>query len=167
MATGPRYAVRYRRRREGKTNYQKRLKLLISRLPRLAVRKSNSYITVQIISYDPAGDKTLLTVNSAKLKEFGWNSGYKNTPAAYLTGLLAGKLAKGKVKQAIADIGMHNAAKGAKVFAAVKGAVDAGLHITFDTKMISEDRITGKHILAYSKKDITKDFEAAKAKILK
>jgi len=167
MATGPRYAVRFRRRREGKTNYQKRLKLLKSGMPRLIVRRSNKFITVQITNYDVAGDKTLFTVNSAKLKGFGWNHSYKNTPAAYLVGLLAGKLAKAKVPSAITDIGMHTAAKGAKVFAAVKGAADAGLKVQFDASMIQADRIMGKHILAHLKKDIPKDFEAVKAKILK
>jgi large subunit ribosomal protein L18 len=36
----PTYKMPFRRRREGKTNYTKRLKLLLSRKPRLVVRKS-------------------------------------------------------------------------------------------------------------------------------
>ena len=44
MATGPRYAVKFRRRREGKTDYKKRLNLLKSELPRFIVRISNKYI---------------------------------------------------------------------------------------------------------------------------
>ena len=167
MATGPRYAVKFRRRRECKTNYQKRLKLLKSNLPRLVVRKSTNYITLQLVLFDPKGDKTLLTVNSAQLKKFGWPHSYKNIPAAYLTGLLAGKLGKTKVKEAIADVGLHTATKGAKIFAAVKGAADAGLQIKFNPATIIEDRIIGKHISTHLKKPIEKDFAAAKEKILK
>jgi len=167
MARGPRYAVKFRRRREGKTNYQKRLKLLKSNLPRLVVRKSTNYIMLQLTAFDPKGDRTLLTVNSAQLKEFGWSHSFKNTPAAYLTGLLAGKLAKTKVKEAIADIGLHRATKGAKIFAAIKGAADAGLQIKFDPAVVIEDRIAGKHIAAYLKRPIDKDFATVKEKILK
>ncbi|MEM2874028.1 MAG: 50S ribosomal protein L18 [Candidatus Nanoarchaeia archaeon] len=168
MARGPRFAVKFRRRREGKTNYQKRLKLLKSALPRIVVRKSTNYITIQFVNYDPKGDRTLLTINSAKLKNFGWKYSCKNTPAAYLTGLLAGKLAKqAKIINAIADIGLHSATKGAKVFAAIKGAIDAGLQIAFDSTNISEDRILGKHIAAYFKNQIVEDFHSVKEKILK
>lgn len=167
MATGPRYAVKFRRRREGRTNYGKRLKLLTSGLPRLVVRKSSNYFTIQIIAYESKGDKTLLAVNSAKLKEFGWQHSCKNTPAAYLAGLLAGKLAKAaKIEKAIADVGLHSTTKGAKVLAAIKGAADGGLQVKLSAeKMPAEERIMGKHISAYLKKDIPKDFETTKAKI--
>ncbi|MDK2384746.1 MAG: 50S ribosomal protein L18, partial [Candidatus Korarchaeota archaeon] len=38
MARSARYKVRFRRRREGKTDYKKRLALLKSGLPRMVVR---------------------------------------------------------------------------------------------------------------------------------
>jgi large subunit ribosomal protein L18 len=168
MATGPRYVVKFRRRREGKTRYQKRVSLMKADAPKMVVRKSNKYILVQFSTYNVTGDKTLLTVTSAKLKGFGWNYGLKNIPAAYLTGLLAGKLAKkAKITRAISDIGLHSNTKGAKIFAVLKGAADSGLNIKLGAEVVpAAERIQGKHIAEHMKKpDITKDFESVKAKI--
>ncbi|MEM4959169.1 MAG: 50S ribosomal protein L18, partial [Nanopusillaceae archaeon] len=67
MAHGPRYTVKYRRRREGKTDYRKRLKLLKSRLPRLVVRRGIWNFTVQLIEYNENGDKTIFTIHSKHL----------------------------------------------------------------------------------------------------
>jgi len=168
MANGPRYAVRFRRRRAGKTNYHKRLALVKSGKPVMAVRKSTSCITVQFSQFDPKGDRTLLTVNSSKLKTFGWKHSFKNIPAAYLTGLLAGKLAgQANIKETVADIGLHTATKGAKVFAVLKGAADSGLKFNLGTEIVpSKERIEGKHIADYRKVDMKNDFEAVKAKII-
>ena len=68
------YLVSFRRRREGKTNYKKRLALVKSGLPKLVVRKSNRYIVCQLIQFDPRGDKVLLHVNSKQLEKFGWKA---------------------------------------------------------------------------------------------
>jgi large subunit ribosomal protein L18 len=168
MATGPRYAVRFRRRRKGKTNYRKRVMSLKSNSLRLVIRSSNNYIQAQFVKYEATGDKTLLTINSVILsKKYGWKHSCKNTPAAYLTGLLAGKLAvKAKLNAAIADVGLKTVTKGSAIFAVVKGAADAGLKINFNPKILpSEDRISGKHISAHLKNKITEDFLAIKAKI--
>ncbi|MEM4248196.1 MAG: 50S ribosomal protein L18 [Candidatus Nanoarchaeia archaeon] len=170
MAIGPRYAVRFRRRIEGRTDYGKRIKLLQSKMPRLVVRKSNKYITVQLVEYAQMGDRTLVTAHSSKLKEFGWQHGAKNIPAAYLTGLLAGKLAKQKkITEAVLDIGLHISTKGAKIFAALKGAVDAGLKINYNPEILpSPDRILGKHVAEHLKKqNLPADFNAVKERILK
>ena len=168
MANGPRYAVRYRRRREGRTNYQKRVNVLKSNELRLIIRRSNNYMQVQFVKYEPKGDKVLLTVSSAALAKHGWKYSCKNTPAAYLTGLLAGKLAvKAGIAKAVADVGLRTTTHGAKIFATVKGAADAGLKLNFDSKVApSEDRITGKHIAVHLKNNITADFTAVKAKIM-
>ena len=168
MATGPRYSVRFKRRREGKTNYPKRIAMLKSGEPRLIVRRSNNYIQLQFVKYDSKGDKTLIMVNSIILqKKYGWKYGCKNTPAAYLTGLLAGKLAvKAGISKAIADVGLRAKTKGARIFAAIKGAADAGLKINVNPKILpAEDRILGKHISAHLKNNITADFEALKTKV--
>jgi len=168
MAKGPRYAVKFLRRRAGATNYKKRIKILQSNLPRLIVRKSDKYVVVQVSEFTSKGDKILLVAHSSELKKLGWKFGTKSIPAAYLTGLLAAKKAKAKgVQQAVLDIGLHTATKGAKVFAALKGAIDGGLNVAHGSDMIpSEDRISGKHIAEYLKKpEITKEFEAVKGKI--
>jgi large subunit ribosomal protein L18 len=64
LATGPRYKVPFRRRREGKTNYHVRYKLILSKRPRVVVRKTNSGTTLQLVTAEQTGDKTLLTVTS-------------------------------------------------------------------------------------------------------
>ena len=163
MATSPRYVVPFRRKREGKTNYRKRLNLLKSGLPRLVLRKTNKYIIAQIVNYDPKGDKVLLTINSKVLQKMGWKYGCKNLPAAYLLGLLVGKKAKEmNIKKMILDIGLHRATKGNRLFAVVKGVIDSGIEVPFDESMFpSEDRLSGKHI----NEDIVKAFEELKKKI--
>jgi len=139
-----------RRRREGLTDYRQRLKLVKSGLPRLVVRKTNRYIIVQVIKPKLGGDETILTVTSKKLREYGWKASLKNTPAAYLTGLLAGLMVKDKVEKAILDIGLQRPSKGARVFAAALGFRDAGVEIPLgEEKLPSEDRIKGKHITEY------------------
>jgi len=139
-----------RRRREGLTDYRQRLKLVKSGLPRLVVRKTNRYIIVQVIKSKLGGDETILTVTSKKLREYGWKASLKNTPAAYLTGFLAGLMVRGKVEKAILDIGIQRPSKGARVFAAALGFRDAGIQIPLgEEKLPSEDRIKGKHISEY------------------
>ena len=70
---GARYVVPHKRRREGKTDYRKRLKLLKSKKPRLVVRKSLKHVRAQIIKYSPKGDETLVSATSEELKKFGIN----------------------------------------------------------------------------------------------
>lgn len=144
------FALPYRRKRDGKTDYKKRLVMLKSKQPRLVVRKSNKNIQVQLIEYAPDGDKVLLTVRSGELKNFGWNSNTSNIPSAYLVGLLAG--VKSKDKEAILDIGLQASIKGSRIFAVLKGASDGGLKINFSEEVVpSADRIEGKHISGYAK----------------
>ena len=153
MAHGPRYKVPRRRRREGKTNYYKRYKMVRSAKPRFVVRKTNKYIIVQIVYAAPLGDYTLVAAHSRELvKYFGWRGGTKNTPAAYLTGLLAGlRAVKLGIIEAVPDIGLHRPTKGAKVFAAIKGAIDAGMKIPCSAEVIPpEDRIRGEMIAKYA-----------------
>lgn len=142
--------VRYRRRREQKTNYRKRLKLLLSRLPRFVVRRKPNQIICQLIEYHPDGDRVIASANSLELKHFGWKGHTGNLPAAYLTGFLCAKRAK--VKKAILDIGLQRSTKGNAVYAALKGAVDGGLEIPHSDEILpDESRIKGEHIANYAK----------------
>jgi large subunit ribosomal protein L18 len=145
--------VKYRRKREGKTDYKKRIRILLSSKPRLVVRKSLKYITAQIIKYDGKGDKVIVTARSSELKKEGWNYNYSNTPSAYLTGLLIAKKAKEKkITEAILDIGLNKSVPGSKLYAVLKGAVDNGLNIPHsDNVLPKEDRLNGKHIEDYAK----------------
>jgi len=148
------YTVRYRRRLEGKTNYKKRLKLLLSKKPRLVIRHSLNNVTAQVIGFMPEGDVVLASAHSNELKKLGWSFNKKNISAAYLVGLLAGKKAiKKGIKEVILDIGLKQAVKGSRLFACLKGAVDAGLNVKHDAKVLpKEERIKGKHIEDYANK---------------
>ncbi len=154
------FMMPFRRRREGKTNYAKRLAAVKSGETRMVVRRSNKGFLVQFVDYAEKGDKTLYSVHSSKLSEVGFPA-KANTPTAYLLGLYAGKHAKAKgVKKAIADINV-TASRGAVVFAAVKGAIDAGIAIPFDESVLVAERLNGSHL-----KGVKDAFEAAKKKIL-
>ena len=141
-ATGPSFRVYFRRRREGKTNFAKRLALVKSGKTRMVVRRSNSNILVQFIDFDPKGDKTLLTVSGAHLaKLYKWPS-KRNVWTAYLAGLMAGKMAKKKgIKEVVLDMGMYIPSKGSVIFAAQKGAADAGLETHFSKEKVPEAKI--------------------------
>ena len=153
MATGPTYVVKFRRRRENITDYKKRLKLLKSKKLRFAVRRFLNNILAQITLYNEKGDKTLLTIHSKVLeKKYGWKGHGGNLPTAYLVGLLAGLEAKKKgIEEAILDIGRFRSTKGNSLYATLKGAIDAGLKISYNEEILpSEDRIKGEHIKNYA-----------------
>lgn len=164
MATGPRFTVKFRRARTGKTDYHKRLAMLKSGKIRLAIRKTNKYVNCQLVTYNPKGDKIVASANSKQLVKLGWKHATVNVPSAYLTGLLIAKAAeKAKVKDVIADVGRYTSTKGSIIYATLKGAVDGGLNIPHDQEILpSEDRIFGKHMKA---KNLQKDLEAIKKKI--
>ena len=154
MARGPRYNVPFRRKREGKTDYKKRMRLVISRIPRLVIRPTNNHIIIQLIEAEPEGDLTLIYSNSSELKKiYKWKASCGNLPAAYLTGLTAGfkAIQKGS-KRAILDTGLHTSSKGSRIYAALKGALDAGMEIPHGEEILpNEDRIKGKHISEHAK----------------
>lgn len=168
-ASGPTYRVLFRRRREGKTDYRKRLKLLLSRQPRVVVRKSNKYIRMQLISADKRGDKTLVSVTSSELAKYDYEGGKCNTPAAYLTGLLFGKRAKeAGFDNAILDIGLHTPVRGSDVYAGLKGIHDSGMTVPHDPVVFpAAERIKGEHIAKFLQNpSITDNFEAVKERIM-
>lgn len=152
MATGPRYVVKFRRRRENITNYRKRLNLLKSGKLRFVVRLTNKYIITQIVEYYPDGDKVLVTANSKELKKYGWKFSCSNTPSAYLTGFLCGlKFKKNHIdklnNEMILDIGLRTSTKGGRIYSALKGAIDANLNILHSPEILpDEKRIRGEHI---------------------
>lgn len=154
MAYGPSYRVAFRRRREGKTDYQQRRSLVLSGLPRMIVRSSLNSVSVQLAKAEVGGDKILASATSKELAEnYGWQGGRSNLPAAYLTGLLCGyrTVAKG-VKEAVLDMGLRAPTKGALVFATLKGILDAGVAIPHDGKKLPDaKRIQGQHISDYAK----------------
>ncbi|MHA1238738.1 MAG: 50S ribosomal protein L18 [Candidatus Odinarchaeia archaeon] len=162
MAKGPQYRVPFRRRRLGKTDYYLRKKLLLTKIPRLVVRKTLKYIITQVVEAKPQGDVVLASANSKELStKFGWKASCGNLPAAYLTGYLVGLRAlKNGIKKAVLDIGLHAPIKGSRVFAALKGAVDSGLEVPHGEEVFPlEDRIKGVHIAKYAEMLASEDEE--------
>ena len=166
MAQGPRQRNQFRRRKSGETDYRRRLKLLKSGNARAVVRVSNTRTTCQLVTWKVDGDKVELSATGDDLiSRFGWPeaNSRKNLPASYLVGYALGKsaLAAGH-DQAVLDIGLAASTPGSRVFAALKGMVDAGLEIPHgDSVLPSDDRLSGAHI----DDSYASVFEATKSKI--
>lgn len=128
-----------RRRQEFKTDYKARFHLLKSGLPRIVVRKSNRYIMVQIIETEVAQDKVIITISSKELLSKGWPKekvgSLKSLTSAYLTGYLLGKTAKVS-SDIVLDMGLNKSIARSRIYAVLKGAIDAGLKISHDKKVL-------------------------------
>ncbi|XP_010264793.1 PREDICTED: 60S ribosomal protein L5-like [Nelumbo nucifera] len=90
-----RFQVKYKRRREGKTDYRARIRLINQdknkyNTPkyRFVVRFTNKDITAQVIYASIAGDMVLAAAYSHELPRYGLEVGLTNYAAAYCTGLL-------------------------------------------------------------------------------
>lgn len=143
------FTAEYRRKREGKTDYKKRLVFLKSGVPRLVVRKTAKNMIAQIIEYSENGDRVVVSVHTRELAKYGWPGNTSNIASAYLVGLLIGVKAKGK--EAILDIGLQPPIKGTRIFAVLKGAIDGGLQIPYSEEVLpTEERISGAHIAGYA-----------------
>jgi len=162
--------IPYKRKRQGKTNYKKRLHVLLAKKPRLVIRTTNTKIITQIINFKTTGDIVLVSADSSALKKYGWNFSFKNLSAAYLTGYFIGKKAlKKDIKEAVFDIGFKSPIKGNKIYACLKGALDAGLTVPHSKEVFpSEERISGKHIRDYALKiKETPEYQKLFSKLLK
>jgi len=166
LAHGPRYRLPFRRRREGKTDYRARYRLMDVGKLRFIVRITNYHVITQIAKIGKMGDETLISAHSKQLQKLGWLANTNNISAAYLTGYLCGKKAlKEGITEAVLDIGLRPPIKGSRVFAALKGAVDAGLKVPHSESILpDESRIKGEHIAAYAK---SLDEEEAKKRFSK
>lgn len=164
-----RYQVKFRRRREGKTDYYARKRLVVQdknkyNTPkyRLIVRFTNKDIICQIAYARIEGDYIVSAAYAHELPKYGIKVGLTNYAAAYCTGLLLGRriLKKFNLDQLYAgaeevtgekfqvesvdgqpgafrcylDVGLARTTTGARVFGALKGAVDAGLDIPHNEK---------------------------------
>ncbi|MDD1720376.1 MAG: 50S ribosomal protein L18 [Euryarchaeota archaeon] len=158
MALGPRYQVPFRRRREGKTNYHKRLGLLRSERRRIVVRKGGNNVIIQLIDRGETGDITLVSASALELKKFGYKGSTGNTPAAYLAGVLFGTRAlRNGFNEGVLDLGLNASSKGSRVYAALKGTLDSGFEIPHDDSPLpSPERITGERIALYARDNAIK-----------
>ncbi len=168
MARNARYCTKFRRRREGKTDYKARKALIISGRPRLVTRASINNVIAQVIVAKPKGDEVLVSAHSRELEKFGWKAPRGNLPAAYLTGYLCGLKAKAAgVQEAIFDIGLYAPTKGARIFAVLKGVLDAKLNVPHsEDKLPDEKRLRGEHIAAYAQ-NLASEPEEYQTKVFK
>ncbi len=153
MSKNKTYTVKFRRKRERKTNYKKRLKYISSNKPRIVIRTSNNNVKIQAIKFSENGDLALNTVNSTDLRKLGWKGSTGNLPSAYLTGLLFGSRIKDKIKEGVIDVGLKSVRKNTRISAIIKGIVDSGLIVPHSESVFpSEDKINGKITSEFSKK---------------
>merc|ERR1711957_914450 len=164
-----RFQVKYRRR-EGKTDYRARRKMVRqdknkynNRKYRLVVRFTSRKVICQVMYATIRGDMIVEQATSTELAKFGVPVGLKNYAAAYCTGLLIARRVlkkfgmdgafKGKEEadgedyhiededneqrplKVILDVGLQTTCVGHRMWGALKGAVDGGLHIPHSNKL--------------------------------
>ncbi|XP_023241200.1 60S ribosomal protein L5-A-like [Centruroides sculpturatus] len=206
-----RFQVKFRRRREGKTDYYARRRLVVQdknkyNTPkyRMIVRFTNKDIICQIAYARIEGDVIVCAAYAHELPRYGVKVGLTNYASAYCTGLL---LARRLLKKfgldeiyagcvdvtgeeynvediegqpgafrAYLDVGLARTTTGARVFGAMKGAVDGGIDIPHsnkrfpgydsETKEFSPDvhrkHIFGQHVADYMRILMEEDEEAYK-----
>lgn len=211
-----RFQVKFRRRREGRTDYYARKRLVVQvknkyNTPkyRLIVRFSNKDITCQIAYARIEGDKILCAAYAHELPRYGIKAGLTNYAAAYSTGLLLARRLLNKLNldslykgleevtgdeynvepndegpgafRCYLDVGLVRTTTGARVFGAMKGAVDGGLNIPHSVKRfpgysaeskeldaeVHRKHIMGIHVAEYMRSLAEEDDEAFKKQFSK
>jgi len=204
-----RFQVKFKRRREGKTDYFARRRLVVQdknkyNTPkyRMIVRFTNKDITCQIAYARLEGDVIICAAYAHELPRYGVKVGLTNYAAAYCTGLLLARrlltklnladtykgceevngdeyLVEGEEGQpgpfrCYLDVGLARTTTGAKIFGALKGAVDGGLDIPHSNKRfpgydneakefdpeVHRNHIFGQHVAGYMKSLQEEDAEA-------
>ncbi|XP_068695752.1 large ribosomal subunit protein uL18A-like [Montipora capricornis] len=193
-----RFQVKFRRRREGKTDYYARKRLVTQdknkyNTPkyRFVVRSTNKDIVCQVAYAKIEGDVIICAAYSHELPRYGIKVGLTNYSAAYCTGLLLARRLLTKLKlheiypgveevngeeyyvesvegspgafRAFLDVGLARTSTGARVFGALKGAVDGGMDIPHSSKRfpgydseskefnaeVHRNHIFGQHVANY------------------
>jgi len=156
-----------RRRRESKTDYNIRIKMLKAEVPRVVFRKSNRYIIAQYVMSNEARDSIVTGITSKILLKYRWpedmKGSLKSIPASYLTGFLLGKrITEKKLKTPVVDMGMIRNVNKNRAFSFIKGLVDAGVKIKCSEEAFpKEERIKGKNL----KRDFSVLFSRTKREI--
>jgi len=193
-----RFQVKFKRRREGKTDYYARKRLVVQEKNkyntpkyRMIVRFSNKDICCQIAYAKLCGDIVVTAAYAHELPRYGVKVGLTNYAAAYCTGLLLARRHLKKLKldqtyegvtdvtgetynvesqegqpgafRCCLDVGLTKTTTGARIFGAMKGAVDGGLDIPHSEKRFPgydaeskkydpaahKARIFGQHVADY------------------
>merc|ERR1712043_4873 len=188
-----RFQVKYKRRRQGKTDYYARKRLII--------QDKNKCNTPQYRLV------VLSAAYSSELPKYGVKVGLSNYAAAYCTGLLLARRLLKKLKldgvyagvkeasgaeyyvenvdgkpgafQCFLDVGLRRTTTGAKLFGALKGAADGGLNVPHSTKRfpgfqdgqykaaVHRNHIMGGHVANYMKELQSNDEDAYKKQFSK
>lgn len=206
-----RYQVKFKRRREGRTDYYARKRLVIQdknkyNTPkyRMIVRFTNKDVICQVAYARIEGDVVICAAYAHELPSYGVKVGLTNYAAAYCTGLLLARRLLKKFNldtiyegnddvngdeylveaqdgqpapfRCYLDVGLARTTTGARVFGAMKGAVDGGLEIPHSTKRfpgydaeskefnaeVHRDHIFGKHVADYMRQLNDDDEDAYK-----
>lgn len=175
-----RFQVKFRRRREAKTDYAARRSMVKQDLNkydtkkyRLVVRTTNRKVICQVIYSNVSGDMCMAQATSTEMKRWGMTAGLTSYMAAYATGLLVARRLLQKLKmdqvfkgaeelggspydvsvdpkalagdkrpfKCVLDIGLVSTSTGNRVFGALKGACDGGLHVPHSTKRFPGYRV--------------------------
>ena len=138
--------IKKRRRLEGKTDYRKRAKLLLSGKPRIVFRKTNRYIVGQYVKSEEAQDSVAVGLTSKELLDYGWPltmaGSLKSIPASYLAGFLLGKkiLDREEKAKSIFDIGLIRNVKKSRAYAFLKGIIDSGVEIKGKEELFPDEK---------------------------
>lgn len=211
-----RFQVKFKRRREGKTDYYARKRLCTQdknkyNTPkyRLVVRFTNKDIICQVAYPKLEGDVIMCAAYSHELRRYGVKVGLTNYAAAYCTGLLVARRLLQKLNlhetyvgqeevdgdefyvesaddgpgafRCYLDTGLNRTSTGARVFGALKGAVDGGLDIPHSLKRfpgyddegdelnaeVHRNHIFGQNIGVYMDSLKEEDEDAYRRQILK
>jgi large subunit ribosomal protein L5e len=206
-----RFQVKYKRRREGRTDYFARRRLICQdknkyNTPkyRLIVRFTNKDIVCQVAYARVYGDVIVESAYAHELPKYGVKVGLTNYAAAYCTGLLVARRILHKFGlneiypgqedangedfsvedvdgehgafRAYLDIGLARTSTGAKIFGALKGAVDGGIDIPHSNRRfpgydaeskeynaeVHKGHILGQHVANYMEALLDDDEEAYK-----
>jgi len=211
-----RFQVKFKRRREGKTDYYARKRLVIQaknkyNTPkyRMIVRITNRDVICQIAYARLEGDVIICAAYASELPRYGVKLGLTNYAASYCTGLLLARRLLQKFKldsiykgleeatgedyevediddkpgafRCYLDVGLARTSTGARVFGAMKGAVDGGLNIPHSNRRfpgydaeskdfnadVHRQHIYGLHVAEYMRSLLDNDEEAYKRQFSK
>jgi len=211
-----RFQVKFKRRRQGKTDYYARRRLVVQaknkyNTPkyRMIVRITNRDVICQIAYARIEGDVIICAAYASELPRYGIKLGLTNYAAAYCTGLLLARRLLQKFKldtvykgleeatgedyevedvedkpgafRCYLDVGLARTSTGARVFGAMKGAVDGGLNIPHSNKRfpgydaeskefnadMHRQHIYGLHVAEYMRSLLEEDEEAYKRQFSK
>jgi len=144
------YTAVLRRNRQNRTNYRKRVAMLIGRRSFVSIAVSNQNVMAQVLKPLAIGDSVLTAVRSRELLKYGWKGSMNSIPTCYLTGLLLGKRT---MEKGINNLVLYTG-KGSftsRVAACLKGIIDAGVTIPVSEDSVPKiDRLNGGHIAQYA-----------------